>query len=122
MKELIALDVGVGFRRKKELEALGYVVVAVARDSETDDSWLNRAFVSGAQFAVSADLDIPRLIETNRYPMVWINYPSNEKGMGDLLVNYIDQTIRFKVDLFKKFSTPTPSKKGLVKRLFEKYF
>lgn len=105
MKQIIALDVGVGFRRKKQLESWGYKVVVVARDSETDDSWLNRAFVEGAKFAISADLDIPKLIETQKYPMVWINYPSNEPGMGELLTKYIDDSIKFKLRLFKDLTT-----------------
>lgn len=114
MKQRIALDVGVGFRRKKELEDLGYKVVVVARDSETDDSWLNRAFVEGARFAVSADLDIPRLIETCKYPMVWINYPSNDKGSNDILVKYIDDTVKFKVKCFSDWASEMPVKETKV--------
>ncbi|NJO48158.1 MAG: hypothetical protein HC840_00420 [Leptolyngbyaceae cyanobacterium RM2_2_4] len=127
MKQSIALAVGVGYRRKRQLESWGYKAVVVARDSETDDSWLNRAFVAGAKFAISADLDIPKLIEINKYPMVWINYPSNEPGMGELLTKYIDDSIKFKLRFFKDLTSvpsraPVVSKKSFIKKFFEKYF
>lgn len=124
MKPAIALDVGVGYRRKKELESLGYKVVVVARDSETDDSWLNRSFVEGAKFVISADLDIPKLVEINGYPMVWINYPSNEPGMADLLVKYIDDTIAMKLRLFRDLTDASKPKepKSLISRMIESMF
>lgn len=119
MKQLIALDVGVGYRRKKQLESMGYKVVVTARDSETDDSWVNRAFVAGARFVISADLDIPKLIETEGYPMVWINYPSNEKGMSELLVKYIDDSINNKLRLFKTLTSEPekPKQKSFLDKL-----
>lgn len=101
MKVRIALDQSVGRRRAIDLVNMGYVVVVVAKASETDESWVNRAFAEGAQFAISPDLDIPRLIEKQSYPMTWINYPSDDEAHKNDLVKYIDQRIKFKMDMFK---------------------
>lgn len=131
MKPHIALDVGIGYRRKRSLEYMGYKIVVVAAESESDDSWVNRAFAAGARFVVSPDLDIPKIIELNRYPMIWINYPSNDKNMADLLVKYIDDSIGMKLKLFKELTEETAPKvlkpvplikKSKVKLFLEKYF
>ena len=63
---------------------------------------MNRAFAEGAQFAISPDLDIPRVIENKNYPMTWINYPSDQEEHKGDLVGYIDRKIKFKLQLFKK--------------------
>lgn len=106
MKKIrIALDQSVGRRRALDLIHIGYEVVVVARASETDESWVNRAFAAGAQFAISPDLDIPRVIENRSYPMTWINYPSDQPEHKEDLVGYIDKRIKFKMALFKDMVT-----------------
>lgn len=122
MKAKLALDTAVGQRRVTELIQLGYSIVVIARESETDESWLNRAFVEGAQFAISPDLDVPRLIEQNNYPMIWINYPSDKaKFVGDL-VDYIDMSVKTKTNVFRNFTGEPIKKKaglfGFMKSLF----
>lgn len=101
MKIRIALDQSIGRRRAIDLVNLGYHVVVVAKPSETDESWVNRAFSEGAQFAISPDLDIPRLIENRKYPMVWINYPSDQDEFRNDLVKYVDSMVKFKLGVFR---------------------
>ena len=107
MKSKIALDCNIGKKRKAELEGLGYTVVVVASDGEKDELWLHRAFSEGARFVVSNDFDIPRTIEREGYPMVWINYPSDVPYFKEWLVEYIDQMIRFKLKFFAKILEET---------------
>lgn len=102
MKLKIAIDTNLGKKRCGELIGLGYDVVTVAQSSEPDIDWVYRAFNSGARFIVSNDLDIPKLIEREGYPMVWINYPNDNPYFKEWLVEYIDQMIRFKLNVFKK--------------------
>jgi hypothetical protein len=97
----IALDCNIGKKRKAELIGLGYDVVVVAQDAEEDELWLHRAFSGGARFVVSNDFDVPRLIEKEGYPMVWVNYPNDNAYFKEWLVQYIDQMIRFKLKVFK---------------------
>ncbi len=112
MKARLALDTAVGQRRVTELIQLGYVIVAIAKPKESDESWLNRAFAEGAQFAISPDLDIPRLIEQNNYPMIWINYPSDKAQFKDDMVSYIDKSVKTKTQTFKGFGTEPKSQKS----------
>lgn len=108
----IALDQAVGRRRAEELINMGYHVTVMAKGSETDGSWLNRAFTSGASFAISPDLDIPRLIEKNSYPMVWISYPCDMPEHRGNEVKYIDETIKFKMKFFRDIIGEGGKKKG----------
>jgi|ERR1035437_805954 hypothetical protein len=98
----IALDCNIGKRRKAELEGLGYNVVVVANDAEEDALWLHRAFSNGSRFVISNDLDVPKILEREGYPMVWVNYPNDNAYFKDWLVQYIDQMIRFKLKTFAK--------------------
>lgn len=124
MKTIIAVDVAIGKKRKKIFESMGYEVVVCARDSETDESWLNRAFAAGAQYIVSPDMDIPRLIENNRYPMVWINFPVHEMEMKDLLTDYVNDSIEHKKRLFTDLTSEPKVlvKEGPIARMFRKLF
>lgn len=101
MKLRIALDTNVGKRRYEEFVELGYTVVVVAQESEPDEDWLQRAFVDGARFIVSNDVDVPKIIEREGYPMCWIKYPNDNPKYKDWLVQYVDQMIRFKLIVFK---------------------
>jgi hypothetical protein len=96
----IALDQSVGKIRAKELEKLGYNVVCIAEHGESDVDWMNRAFINHALFVVSPDMDIPKLIEKEGYPMVWINYPSDVPELKDNLVQYIHNRINIKRYMF----------------------
>lgn len=122
MKKIrIALDQSVGRRRAIDLIDLGYEVVVVARASETDESWMNRAFAEGAQFAISPDLDIPRVIENRNYPMIWINYPSDQEEHKGDLVGYIDNKIKFKMELFKSMVVTKPEPKQEKKKWYSRF-
>lgn len=121
MKIRIALDQSVGRRRAIELVDIGYLVVAIARHGESDESWMNRAFAEGAQFAISPDLDIPRLIEKHEYPMAWINYPSDDDAHKGDLVGYIDRRVKSKMDLFRDMVAEPPKKKGEKKPWFTRF-
>jgi hypothetical protein len=99
----LAIDIQIGGKRKKLLESMGYNVVYSAGHKESDEDWLNRAFSEGAHFCISNDADIPRLIEKHKYPMVWIDYPYMTIPSDELVQN-IDESIRFKLRLFKDFS------------------
>jgi hypothetical protein len=98
----IALDCNIGKKRKAELIDLGYDVVVVAEDGEADVLWVHRAFSGGARFVVSNDLDVPKILEREGYPMVWVNYPNDNAYFKDWLVQYIDQMVRFKLKIFQK--------------------
>lgn len=101
----IAIDVPVGRKRRDKLIRMGYDVVCEAKPKETDDSWLNRAFVNGAIFAVSADSDVPRLIERNLYPMTWILYPLDFGIPQSEMVSHVDKAIKHKIRMFNNLST-----------------
>lgn len=101
MRVKIALDTNVGKRRYDELVGLGYIIVCVAQEAETDKDWMYRAFNNGARFVISNDLDVPKLIETEGYPMCWINYPNDNPKYKNWLVQYCDQVIRFKLKVFE---------------------
>ena len=98
----IAVDCNIGKRRKAELIELGYDVVVVAEDGEADSLWVYKAFDKGARFVISNDLDIPRILEREGYPMVWVNYPNDNAYFKEWLVQYVDQMIRFKLKTFAK--------------------
>jgi hypothetical protein len=102
MSVKIALDGNIGKKRCNELIGLGYNVVTIAQTSEADEEWVYKAFNAGARFIVSNDFDIPKLIEKEGYPMVWINYPMDNLLYKDWLVQYLDQMIRFKINFFKR--------------------
>jgi len=109
----IALDVCVGRKRRERLEQMGYKIVVIAQPSEADKDWLNRAFAEGAFFVVSADLDIPKLIEREKYPMCWVEYPNEvAEQYKDQMVEHIDSTIKRKTEVFKQF---VESQKSTVK-------
>lgn len=97
----IALDVGVGRKRAKQLEEMGYKVVCVANHGEPDEQWMDRAFTSNALFVISPDFDIPRIIEKEGYPMSWIDFPSNTPELKFSLVDYINNRISLKLRMFK---------------------
>lgn len=99
MEIAIALDVCVGKKRTERLKTLGYKVVCIARDAETDASWVNRAFSAGAFFVISADMDIPKIVEREGYPMCWVEYPSDVRDGRDL-VSYIDKAMKMKLQMF----------------------
>lgn len=100
----IALDQSIGVKNIKKLEQYGYTIVCMAKQAEADASWMSRAFNSGAQFIVSSDLDIPSIIEKERYPMVWIDYPHHNKVLRETLAPYVHSKINFKLKLFRKLS------------------
>ena len=102
MKLKIALDTNVGKRRHEEFVDLGYDVVVVAQGSEPDIDWVQRAFMANARFIVSNDVDIPKILERQGYPMVWVNYPNDNPYFKSWLVEYVDQAIKFKLNLFKR--------------------
>jgi len=126
VKIRIALDQSIGAKRKKQLNDLGYEVVVTADHAETDESWMNRAFAAGAVFAVSPDLDIPRIIENQRYPMAWINYPLDNQDFKNDLVKFIHESIQFKVKVYREMIAPTPKivvkkeKKSIIQIILEK--
>lgn len=109
----LALDQSVGWKRKQKLITMGYDIVVVANHAETDESWLNRAFVAGAMFAISPDLDIPRAIENNQYPMFWINYPSDRPEMKDDMIGFIDRSVKHKMRTCKQFAIEPKPKKNV---------
>ena len=102
MKIKIALDQGVGKRKEEKLRQLGYDIVCVANHGEPDDSWMHRAFRNGANFVISPDMDIPKMIEVEKYPMFWVNYPSDDVALKKDLVLYVDKTIKFKMKALYK--------------------
>lgn len=97
----IAIDVTVGRIRANALKALGYKIVTVARHSETDKSWVNRAFAEGAFFVISPDMDIPKIIEREGYPMCWVEYPNDNPEVKNDLVGYLDKVMKRKLEVFK---------------------
>jgi len=101
MNVAIGLDVCVGRARANALKKLGYKIAYVAQPRETDVSWVNKAFANGALFVISADLDVPKIIEREAYPMVWVEYPNDNPAVKDDLVSYLDKTIKNKLRLFK---------------------
>jgi len=109
----IALDVCVGRRRRERLEQMGYKIVVIAQPSEADKDWLNRAFAEGAFFVVSADLDIPKLIEREKYPMCWVEYPKdhvNSASIATAAFNngmYLDEEILANMDKVAYFDSRT---------------
>jgi hypothetical protein len=97
----IAIDQCIGIKRMKQLQSLGYNVVTRAESSEKDSSWMNRAFANGALFVISADMDIPKIIEVEKYPMIWIDCPHHNKNLGCDVITYIDNMIKFKLQFFR---------------------
>lgn len=101
MKLKIALDTNVGKKRYEEFIGLGYDIVVVAEQAEKDCDWVARAHKAGARFLISNDVDIPKLIERTGYPMFWVNYPNDNPQFKEWLVEYCDQVIKFKLNVFK---------------------
>lgn len=108
----IAVDVCVGRNKMAELTMRGYEVVVSARESESDESWLNRALTNGAKFAISQDADVPRLIERRKMAMVWIDYPIDLPEHKPDMIGYIESMIKFKMKLFKTYNEEVPSSFG----------
>lgn len=93
----IALDQCVGYKRAEQLRQLGYNVVCMANQGESDQDWMKRAHEKKALFAISADSDIPKIIEKQTYPMCWIIYPIDDMELKKDLIGYVDRMIKFKI-------------------------
>lgn len=102
MKIKIAIDSVLGWKRCDQLEKLGYNIVVIAGEAESDSSWMKRASDAGATFVISNDSDIPRLIERESYPMVWVDFPTDREFDKSRLVIYVHKVIRFKLLMFEK--------------------
>lgn len=118
MKIKIALDENIGRRRAEKLSKMGYEIVCFAGQAETDESWMARANEEGAQFAISADLDIPRVIERFGYPMFWVWFEHTPNGETNL-VDHIDKSIKLKMDQMKKMFGEKNEKNSDLSRFFQ---
>ena len=115
----IALDESIGAVRVLQLINMGYTVVYKAGHGETDDSWMKKAHERGALFVVSADLDIPRIIEKESYPMFWIWYPADKTSFPKDLVRYIDEKIKAKLIMYKAMFGGSSEKGSYLSRFFQ---
>lgn len=96
----IAIDVTVGKKNANYLKSIGYEIVCVAKMAEEDEVWLAKAYINGALFIISPDVDIPRIIERKKYPMMWVEYPQNIKDIKEELIEVVRRSIEFKMDNF----------------------
>jgi hypothetical protein len=101
MKIKIAVDSNIGNKRIHDLSNIGYEVVVVAKPAEKDVDWMERANKAEARFIISNDSDVPRLIENRFYAMMWVNYPGDNPLYKESLVKYIDQMIKYKLQICK---------------------
>lgn len=60
---LVAVDVNISNYIIGTLARSGDMIVCVAKISEPDEKWLDRALARGAEVIISQDLDIPNLLD-----------------------------------------------------------
>lgn len=70
-KTAIAFDCNISNEIIGQYARQGYVIVTVALDGEDDFVWIKRAYDFGAEFIVSADFDVPKIIAKNFPAMKW---------------------------------------------------
>jgi hypothetical protein len=112
MKIRLAVDVTIGKKRRKELMERGYIIAYVAKAAEPDQEWLKAAHENHAVFVISADLDIPKIIEREKYPMFWVNFPIHDGFVNDYLVEYVDNAIKTKLRQIKEMAKFLGSKEN----------
>lgn len=59
----LAFDQNVSNKELGRIARLGYEIVYVAGDGESDEEWLRKAIDLGAERVYSSDLDIPNLLD-----------------------------------------------------------
>lgn len=59
----------------------GHEIVTWAGDDE-DEVWIKRAVEKGAEVFVSPDLDVPNILDHNKYDGIFIQFPQKLKGKG----------------------------------------
>ena len=71
----LAFDVNVSDKAIGQYARAGHVVVCCAKAGESDESFLERAYVAGATDVFSQDADIGNIIEKENYSgMKWWRY------------------------------------------------
>lgn len=70
----IAFDVNVSNSCIGAYARDGNIVVCCALEAESDESFLSRAFVAGAEVVMSQDADIGLIIDREGYDMIWRRY------------------------------------------------
>lgn len=70
----LAFDVNVPDKKIGQYARKGHKIVCCCYEGESDESFLDRAFVSGATHVFSQDADIGLIIEREDYDMTWLRY------------------------------------------------
>ncbi len=70
----LAFDVNVSNKDIGQYARAGYVIVCCCEPSESDESFLDRAWVAGATHVFSQDADIGNIIQKENYDMIWKRY------------------------------------------------
>lgn len=70
----LAFDVNVANKVIGQYARQGHTIVCCAKEGETDESFLDRAFVAGATHVFSQDADIAIIIEKENYDMRWVRH------------------------------------------------
>lgn len=99
----IAVDQCVGYRGIKWLKKQGYEVVYAAKHAQPDAEWVSHAFHLDALVIISGDMDIPRIIDTEEYPMIWVSYPNDTNEVpSNKFLEHVDRKIRKKLSWIKE--------------------
>jgi len=70
----LAFDVNVSNKIIGQYAREGHIVVCCCEQAESDESFLDRAFVAGATHVFSQDADIGIIIEKEGYDMKWVRF------------------------------------------------
>lgn len=92
----VALDTNYSDKFIGSLSRAGYDVVYVAKEGESDESWIENALRAGASIFYSKDLDVPIYLDKWGFEeLIWIEEPTLPHELQEIekrVQSYIDKS------------------------------